>query len=265
MARGHAYRAGGRLRDDHRAHSTRSADEIGDQQHLGRTAENHRWLLGASRSSRSVRCSSQVCPRPSKSVTIAVGLTAEASPPSLGRTLPPVTAGPALRRPALLLLLQVIELSPDSVCSDWGARPSQMAGGSCEGCPSVLRDRHLSRTKQDPQKSLGRVAFVAQCLMHPTELVFLARHVVGQIQPGPGVARCRWVPGGVSCADAAAASSRTDPARDHGHRAGHHRASAPGHRRPAPGSALNWRTRRRHRTEGRTRWVSPGSRNCGTR
>jgi len=25
-------------------------------------------------------------------------------------------------------------------------------------------------------------------------LVFLARHVVGQIQPGPGVARCRWVP-----------------------------------------------------------------------
>ena len=30
--------------------------------------------------------------------------------------------------------------------------------------------------------------------MHPTELVFLARHVVGQIQPGPGVARCRWVP-----------------------------------------------------------------------
>ena len=35
---------------------------------------------------------------------------------------------------------------------------------------------------------------MAQCLMHPTELVFLARHVVGQIQPGPGVARCRWVP-----------------------------------------------------------------------
>ena len=28
----------------------------------------------------------------------------------------------------------------------------------------------------------------------PRELVFLARHVVGQIQPGPGVARCRWVP-----------------------------------------------------------------------
>ena len=25
-------------------------------------------------------------------------------------------------------------------------------------------------------------------------LAFLARHVVGQIQPGPGVARCRWVP-----------------------------------------------------------------------
>ena len=24
--------------------------------------------------------------------------------------------------------------------------------------------------------------------------MFLARHVVGQIQPGPGVARCRWVP-----------------------------------------------------------------------
>ena len=35
---------------------------------------------------------------------------------------------------------------------------------------------------------------MAQCLMHPTELVFLARHVVGQIQPGPGVAGCRWVP-----------------------------------------------------------------------
>lgn len=35
---------------------------------------------------------------------------------------------------------------------------------------------------------------MAQCLMHPTELAFLARHVVGQIQPGPGVARCRWVP-----------------------------------------------------------------------
>ena len=44
------------------------------------------------------------------------------------------------------------------------------------------------------QKSLGRAAFAAHCLMHPIELIFLARHVVGQIQPGPGVARCRWVP-----------------------------------------------------------------------
>jgi len=44
------------------------------------------------------------------------------------------------------------------------------------------------------QKSFGREAFAARRSMHPTELVFLARHVVGQIQPGPGVARCRWVP-----------------------------------------------------------------------
>jgi hypothetical protein len=42
--------------------------------------------------------------------------------------------------------------------------------------------------------SLGRAAFGAQCLMHPTELVFLTRHVVGQLHWGPGVTACRWAP-----------------------------------------------------------------------
>ena len=50
------------------------------------------------------------------------------------------------------------------------------------------------RARSRIQKRLGRVAFAVLCSMHPTEPVFLARHVVGQIQPGPGVARCRWVP-----------------------------------------------------------------------
>jgi len=43
------------------------------------------------------------------------------------------------------------------------------------------------------QKSLGRAAFAAHCLMHPIELVFLARHVTGRAAAKGDVQLCRWV------------------------------------------------------------------------
>ena len=47
---------------------------------------------------------------------------------------------------------------------------------------------------QGGETSFAVTAVGTNSASSPTELVFLARHVVGQIQPGPGVARCRWVP-----------------------------------------------------------------------
>jgi hypothetical protein len=54
--------------------------------------------------------------------------------------------------------------------------------------------RDICRARAGFQKSLGRVALATLCSLHPTELVFLTRHVVGQIHWGPGVTACQWTP-----------------------------------------------------------------------
>ena len=100
--------------------------------------------------------------------------------------------------------------------------------------------RHVSRTELRFRR-LWHKHFRGECLFAPDRIGFPGPARGGTNPARPGGRPLPMGPGGVSPADAAAARSRTDPARDDRHRVGHHRASAPGHRRPAPGSALNWR------------------------
>ena len=55
-------------------------------------------------------------------------------------------------------------------------------------CPTCVA--HQDESRRVLAEPLSR--FIG--LVHPTELVFLTRHVVGQIHWGPGVTACQWTP-----------------------------------------------------------------------